>query len=984
MEQKNLLSASDILREKSEKGKLIVFVGSGVSRNVQGMPSWEDLIKAMANAIGYSKCGSCNKRKKDCEERCLLKDSFSSDEYLKIPQYLYNRNKNLYEKIFREQFKEVSVSAPLSEAIFKLNPAHIITTNYDHLLESTKCEGGQNYEVIIEDKDLLKTQKSKYIIKMHGDLDDLNSIVLKEEDYLNFSQNKVLIEHFVKALLTDHTVLFLGYSLSDYNIKQIVGWLNFMRKQNGAFEGQTVGFIALDDENISEDQIRYFKQISIEVLNLRGMPTIENIPESLWSAVGRRLYSFLSVVNNPRLKRVFDHEDFVHNIYSKIRDYDFISYKSLLNLMRVISSDRLDNILFLFQKADFDLLKKICEGDSQEAKAIHQQLVDNGIERLSYKDQFDILGSAQNYQLPHCEERTLYCDKLFYLYIFNDILALDNELQQSDNIIEINFYKQFYCFDLNKFKEDYNKIDLTDQSKSIILSYSYNNDFINALPHSIYFKTLRAYYESLSPVEQNLLPIVKELIYASNERKLAISENLKKLEEIYSSQYNTFDNSLNNFYKIKDSVYELYYFFFYNHLFYCRFKWVKDIAQLYAEAIMCVNGTYAKENVGFWGFENKLQKHKINMIDWDILTKFISTKELLSLLEKFHVENLELNFDKKKVIGLFKNLVKSLDYKIWADTPFWSTVVNSYVLFTYIDFNGEEKEDIEEIIIALLSNVKFMGFFFSIRYPDFRSCLNPLVMILSKVVNQNYFFVIHNIIFSQDFWEYYCNISGRLLRNLFKTLMPNPTLHIQKALLNWALVQDEPFKRANVAWLISESIENQEYIDKLQEEINKDWCTLSSPILLDAILSDLIIMDDEKIKYFIDNLLELDNKRDDKNRIVYPDPLEEKIEILCILILSNKIKDLEPFFQLKNKTEHLKFLLSPEKFDYSQVDFSDYMWENFARSDKYLPYFIDAKNEIIPKIKGRIAIDAATEFERQMLYGVLLSRDEILKNFSAQ
>ena len=253
-------------------------------------------------------------------------------------------------------------------------------------------------------------------------------------------------------------------------------------------------------------------------------------------------------------------------------------------------------------------------------------------------------------------------------------------------------------------------------------------------------------------------------------------------------------------------------------------------------------------------------------------------------------------------------------------------------------------------------------------------------MILNNVVNQNYFFVIHNIIFSRDFWDYYRNISGQSLRNLFKALMPNPTLPIQKTLLDWASVQDKPFNRANAAWLISKSIENQEYIEKVKEEINKDWRTLNSSMLLDSILSDLLIMDDEKIKYFIDDLLELDNKRSDKNGIVFPDPFEEKIEILCILILSDKIKDLKPFFQLKNKTEHLKFLLSPETFDYSQVDFSDYMWENFARSDKYLPYFIDAKDKIIPKIKGRIAIDAATEFEKKILYSALLSREEVIKN----
>lgn len=66
---------------------------------------------------------------------------------------------------------------------------------------------------------MLNADKGKYIIKMHGDLSDASSIVLKEQDYLDYSQKHVLIELFIKSLLTDHIVLFLGYSLNDYNIK---------------------------------------------------------------------------------------------------------------------------------------------------------------------------------------------------------------------------------------------------------------------------------------------------------------------------------------------------------------------------------------------------------------------------------------------------------------------------------------------------------------------------------------------------------------------------------------------------------------------------------------------------------------------------------------------------------------------------------------------------------------------------------------------
>lgn len=50
----------------------------------------------------------------------------------------------------------------------------------------------------------------------------------------------------------------------------------------------------------------------------------------------------------------------------------------------------------------------------------------------------------------------------------------------------------------------------------------------------------------------------------------------------------------------------------------------------------------------------------------------------------------------------------------------------------------------------------------------------------------------------------------------------------------------------------------------------------------------------------------------------------------------------------------MQFLLSPENFDYTQVDFSNYMWGNFARNEKYMKYFVANKDAIIPQIKERI------------------------------
>ena len=98
-----------------------------------------------------------------------------------------------------------------------------------------------------------------------------------------------------------------------------------------------------------------------------------------------------------------------------------------------------------------------------------------------------------------------------------------------------------------------------------------------------------------------------------------------------------------------------------------------------------------------------------------------------------------------------------------------------------------------------------------------------------------------------------------------------------------------------------------------------------------------------------------------------------------MLYISDIITDISSLSELSEGRPHLQFLLNPEKFDYAQVDFSNYMWANFARCEKYMKYFIAHKDTIIPKIKEQIEKNNATEEEKKILYGFLLERNEVWK-----
>ena len=67
----------------------------------------------------------------------------------------------------------------------KMNPYHLITTNYDDLLEQTANLFGVNYSVINSDKKVAQVSTQRYILKVHGDFEE-NNFVLKEADYLNY------------------------------------------------------------------------------------------------------------------------------------------------------------------------------------------------------------------------------------------------------------------------------------------------------------------------------------------------------------------------------------------------------------------------------------------------------------------------------------------------------------------------------------------------------------------------------------------------------------------------------------------------------------------------------------------------------------------------------------------------------------------------------------------------------------------------------
>ena len=220
--------ALDQIAGHVSEGKCILFLGAGVHYPPpEGSPySYPESDRPpLGSALS-----------KELAEECGFKKKFrrESEEDLQRVSLCYEINKSrkqLVEKII-EKVDVGRKPSPVVRALAQLDFPLVITTNYDRLCErALQVEGRDPRSIVYTSKentptpDLDPEPSSPIVLKLHGSVERPESIVVTDEDYIQFVLRMSDKDPYdpvpmsFRYHLKKWPTLFVGYSLMDYNLR---------------------------------------------------------------------------------------------------------------------------------------------------------------------------------------------------------------------------------------------------------------------------------------------------------------------------------------------------------------------------------------------------------------------------------------------------------------------------------------------------------------------------------------------------------------------------------------------------------------------------------------------------------------------------------------------------------------------------------------------------------------------------------------------
>lgn len=313
-----------------------VFVGAGMSKPC-GLPTWRELLREPLKEIGLNV---------DKET-----DLLSAAQYF---TNVKNRRSDLTQHIINLFTAQKAQPSKAHQLLASLPIKYVWTTNYDTLLEQAFEAQGKKVDTKRKPEDMCYPIPMRDVVihKMHGDITLAGDITLITDDYEEYQAKNELFSNALKTDLSSKTFLFIGFSMSDPNILNMLGYMkqklgkhvrpHFCIYKN--IQAQDLG----ETENLSYAKsreklwIENLKRYGIEVIKIDSYEEIDIILKEIRRYV---LLKSVFISGSAEVYGTLEEEDaksFIHNLAYKLAER---GYKIVTGFGKGVGSSVINGVL---------------------------------------------------------------------------------------------------------------------------------------------------------------------------------------------------------------------------------------------------------------------------------------------------------------------------------------------------------------------------------------------------------------------------------------------------------------------------------------------------------------------------------------------------------------------------------------------------------------------------------------------------------------
>jgi hypothetical protein len=206
--------------------RCIIFIGAGASagcmrntaqKGTERPPSWQELLNGLL----------AKATKATTEDRDIAQQLMSSGRFLEAAEVLKAGIHTAdFSAFIGQTFKDYQ-NTDLHQYLNDIDLKILITTNFDKVYEQfcLRGEGSSGYVVHrYYDDGLVARLRSpqRLIVKAHGCMDTPEKTVLTKSEFFSARQQHPGFFKVLESLFLTHTLLFIGYSLTDPDIQLIL------------------------------------------------------------------------------------------------------------------------------------------------------------------------------------------------------------------------------------------------------------------------------------------------------------------------------------------------------------------------------------------------------------------------------------------------------------------------------------------------------------------------------------------------------------------------------------------------------------------------------------------------------------------------------------------------------------------------------------------------------------------------------------------